>query len=281
MNNLLARFIAIFILVSIIAPLVYYSVTLMVLIFVSFGVGCIAEYVLLCETYKTHGVIFPRFYTGVSTERLIVSKIIMISYPLLVFIDLKFSHRPDIILHFLIYSILILNLTSISNDLRIDLEEVVIGILWICTSVIISIIYDLKSPLLLTAIATISWFSDGISLLIGKAFGKHKLLQSISPNKTIEGALGGIIGSICTAYIFSLYYTRISLTHFLILGFICSISAQIGDLVESAFKRKKGIKDSKMFINPFQVFGGFLDRCDSVFFSIPVSYCYMYYFNLL
>ena len=109
---------------------------------------------------------------------------------------------------------------------------------------------------------------------IGRHFGKHKLAQVISPNKTIEGSIGGIffalIGSFSVGYILGLewYFS-------LILGLICTVFGQLGDLSESLIKRDAGVKDSG---DALPGHGGFLDRCDSFIFTIPAMYYFCYYF---
>lgn len=104
----------------------------------------------------------------------------------------------------------------------------------------------------------------------GNKWGKHKLAPVISPNKTIEGSIGGAICSIISAEVIGLYLGEgwfISL----LAGVICTIFAQIGDLCESLLKRDAGVKDSGSSLPGH---GGFLDRTDSFVFTIPV----MYYF---
>ncbi len=104
----------------------------------------------------------------------------------------------------------------------------------------------------------------------GTKWGKHKLAPVISPNKTIEGSIGGAICSVISAEVIGLYLGAgwfISL----LAGLICTIFAQIGDLCESMLKRDAGVKDSGDLLPGH---GGFLDRTDSFVFTIPI----MYYF---
>lgn len=105
---------------------------------------------------------------------------------------------------------------------------------------------------------------------IGTKFGKHKLAPVISPNKTIEGSLGGIVCAILGAVVIGLF---IDLQWYLAMfaGLICTIFAQLGDLSESLIKRDAGVKDSGTSLPGH---GGFLDRTDSFILTLPV----MYYF---
>lgn len=112
---------------------------------------------------------------------------------------------------------------------------------------------------------------DTTAFFVGRALGRHKLAPAISPGKTWEGAIAGVIGAI----IVSLFFTRllpISYTQALTLGLLVSIFGQLGDLVESLLKRNMGVKDSGKL---FPGHGGALDRLDSVVFAGVVVYYYV------
>ena len=104
----------------------------------------------------------------------------------------------------------------------------------------------------------------------GSNLGKHKLAPIVSPNKTIEGSIGGAICSIISAEVIGLYLGAGWFVSFMA-GLICTVFAQIGDLCESLIKRDAGVKDSGTSLPGH---GGFLDRTDSFIFTIPI----MYYF---
>jgi len=121
------------------------------------------------------------------------------------------------------------------------------------------------------------WVTDSAAYFIGKFFGKHKLIPTISPKKTIEGAVGGIVICTLVMYIYGLaintYYSiDISTIHYIILGIIVSIFGQIGDLSASAIKRSTTIKD---FGNIMPGHGGIIDRFDSILFVAPIVYFYL------
>ena len=109
---------------------------------------------------------------------------------------------------------------------------------------------------------------------IGRHFGKHKLAQVISPNKTIEGSIGGIFFAILGAFVVG-YFIDLEWYFSLILGLISTVFGQLGDLSESLIKRDAGVKDSG---DALPGHGGFLDRCDSFIFTIPAMYYFCYYF---
>lgn len=107
------------------------------------------------------------------------------------------------------------------------------------------------------------WLLDSMSYYTGKRFGKHKLSPYISPNKTIEGFLGGLLSCL----IFDIFYFGFSKG--VLLGVSISIVGVFGDLFKSLIKRQYGIKD---FSNIFGPHGGFLDRFDSLIFSSVIFY---------
>lgn len=123
------------------------------------------------------------------------------------------------------------------------------------------------------------WTNDTFAYLIGKKFGKNKLFERISPKKTIEGFIGGliftIIGGIILANLNSITINDEKLVNYslwIIVALIVSIFGTLGDLVESMFKRQTGIKDSSNLIPGH---GGFLDRLDSFIFAIPFIFIYL------
>jgi len=108
----------------------------------------------------------------------------------------------------------------------------------------------------------------------GKFFGKNSLSPNISPNKTIEGSIGGIITSSVMGFIFSvIFFKDFSLSFFMIpASFMLAVAGQIGDLFESAMKRAANIKDSGSILPGH---GGMLDRIDGLLLAIPVLYAYL------
>jgi phosphatidate cytidylyltransferase len=133
--------------------------------------------------------------------------------------------------------------------------------------------------------------SDIFAYLVGRSFGRHKMAPYISPNKTWEGALGGVAGSMAVASLMVYFmpwldggfpppedYVRpIGYPGGILLGVIVSIAGQMGDLVKSLFKRNTGVKDSSRAVPGH---GGFLDRMDSVAFAgVAAFYCVYYLFS--
>jgi phosphatidate cytidylyltransferase len=117
------------------------------------------------------------------------------------------------------------------------------------------------------------WSNDIFAFIIGKNFGKTKLIERVSPNKTVEGFLGGFIFTFIAGYFVSIYCNSVQAIQWFSIAIIVSIFGVLGDLIESMFKRQAGVKDSSNFIPGH---GGFLDRLDSIIFAVPFIYIYLY-----
>lgn len=117
-------------------------------------------------------------------------------------------------------------------------------------------------------------FTDTGCYYFGKKFGKHKLSPTVSPQKTVEGSIGGALCALIGALVVG-YFIHLEIYQSLIGGVLCTIFAQLGDLSESLIKRDAGVKDSG---NILPGHGGILDRTDSYVFSIPVMFYYFKYF---
>jgi phosphatidate cytidylyltransferase len=116
------------------------------------------------------------------------------------------------------------------------------------------------------------WASDSGAYFFGKSFGKRKLWPEISPNKTVEGFIGGIVCAIAISFLFFLMTSmEISFWEILVMGVIISVFGQLGDLVQSAYKRHYGVKDSGKLLPGH---GGILDRFDSLIFILPILHLF-------
>ncbi len=201
----------------------------------------------------------------------------------------------DILTPLLLTSVVILSLIWLL--LRRQKEGAFIGWAWTIGGILyigwlLSYFVALRGgcpPLLITKTAGRNWVflalfttfaSDTTAFFVGRALGKHRLAPRISPGKTWEGAVGGIIGAIILSLFFTipnpLYLQGISYWQAILLGLLVSIFGQLGDLVESLFKRNMGVKESSKLIPGH---GGFLDRIDSVVFAGVVVYYYVLSLN--
>lgn len=116
--------------------------------------------------------------------------------------------------------------------------------------------------------------NDFIQMFCGKAFGKHKIIPKVSPNKTWEGFIGGVIGSTILAVIMGRILTPFNIYQLIFLGSALSVCGFFGDVTMSAIKRDLGVKDTSMLIPGH---GGILDRLDSLLFTAPLFFHYFAY----
>lgn len=129
----------------------------------------------------------------------------------------------------------------------------------------------------------VPWIADSAAYFAGNYLGKHKLCPGISPHKTVEGAIGGILGGTLAALlfgaVFKLIYGEVTIYYgvLLLIGFLNSVISIFGDLTFSIIKRSCKIKD---FGTIMPGHGGLLDRFDSVIFCIPVVYIFSQFFYL-
>lgn len=120
----------------------------------------------------------------------------------------------------------------------------------------------------------IVWITDSGAYLIGRKLGRHKLAPHVSPNKTWEGSIGGSLVSVIVVGLylaFSPVKFAYGLPIMLLLTVVLSVGGQIGDLIESAFKRHYGVKDSGKILPGH---GGILDRFDSLLFVLPLMHLF-------
>lgn len=145
---------------------------------------------------------------------------------------------------------------------------------------IIKISFGIKdyNPKIIIGLFILIWTNDTFAYLVGKSIGKHKLFERVSPKKTIEGFLGGVVFAAFAGFLISKLYIRPnpdfsqkSILIWTIIALIVSIFGTIGDLIESKFKRIAGVKDSGTIMPGH---GGVLDRLDSVIFVAPVIFLF-------
>lgn len=127
-----------------------------------------------------------------------------------------------------------------------------------------------QGPLLLLFALVIIWVSDSVAYFAGRAFGKHPLAPHLSPKKTWEGSIAGFAGSLLVAVIFRQWLNAM-LPQLLGMAAAGNIAGQIGDLLESAYKRSSGAKDSGGLLPGH---GGILDRIDALILAIPIVWYY-------
>lgn len=133
-------------------------------------------------------------------------------------------------------------------------------------------------PKIIISIFILIWTNDTFAYIVGKSIGKHKLLEKISPKKTIEGFFGGMVFSVLAGFLISKYYFDPNPNYFntsvliwTVSAVIISVFSTLGDLIESKFKRIAGVKDSGKIMPGH---GGILDRLDSIIFVAPFVFLF-------
>jgi len=144
--------------------------------------------------------------------------------------------------------------------------------IWMLNTVLIK--EDNYQPVIPMGILLLIWCNDAFAYLVGSAIGKHKIIPRISPGKTVEGTIGGIICNFITAYLLTILFGVFSLQHWMAIAVIVSVFATLGDWTESMMKRSLQVKDSG---NLLPGHGGMLDRFDAFFFAVPFVVAYLWW----
>jgi phosphatidate cytidylyltransferase len=133
-------------------------------------------------------------------------------------------------------------------------------------------------PAFVVLALVLSWFSDTGAYFAGRFLGKHKLYEAVSPKKTVEGAIGGLIFAVLGALAGHFLYLRsLPLVDALVLGLVAGGLGQVGDLGESLLKRSFGVKDSGGIVPGH---GGILDRVDALLVTATITYLYVLWVRL-
>jgi len=200
----------------------------------------------------------------------------------------KFALFPIALLLPTLFSIFIIELYRKKEKAFGNIAYTILGVLYIALPFSLFTVIAFGTPVTFSTnsyepskilgILFILWSSDTGAYLSGKAFGKHKLFERISPKKTWEGTIGGGILALAVAYIVSIYFTGFNVMDWMIIALIIVILGNLGDLVESLFKRTIDVKDSGTILPGH---GGILDRFDSLIISIPFIFIYIFFISTL
>lgn len=157
-----------------------------------------------------------------------------------------------------------------SKHTIIDIFVTVFSVFYVTVPFVLIMALSDRSDKLLWSVFTIAFATDSCAYFIGKRFGKHKLIVAVSPNKTVEGAIGGVLGSLFSMIVFKfIIMPEMSWLLALSLGLLGSIASQVGDLTASKIKRHCKVKDFGTIIPGH---GGVLDRFDSILFTTPAVF---------
>ena len=163
------------------------------------------------------------------------------------------------------------------GDIRTALDQIVytiFGVLWVGGTLgYLVLLRNLEDgDLLLSFLFLTVWSGDTAAYYGGKTYGRRSLAPAVSPKKTFEGAIFGLVGSVTMGLLAHFWFIpSILIAHCLIMGLFCGIIGQLGDLAESVLKRHAGVSDSGNLIPGH---GGVLDRMDGIMFAGPALYFY-------
>ena len=185
-----------------------------------------------------------------------------------------YADRDDVLIAlvaaFPVIFLLALTRTSL-DDLAWGISATLFGVLWVGLP-LAHAIFLRELPHgdgLLIDVLVGTFIGDTAAYLGGRLYGRRKLAPDISPNKTVEGLVAGVVGGTFAFWFAGLYQDWFTGTDALAIGFLVAITAPLGDLFESAIKRDLEVKDTGRF---FGVHGGVLDRLDAVFFTVVVAF---------
>ncbi len=174
-------------------------------------------------------------------------------------------------------AIVALSLVLRLEDLRQALPHaafLLFGIVYIFGAWKFAILLRAASAHWLAFALILNWVGDGFAYYTGKSIGRHRLISRISPNKTWEGSIGSLVGSLIFGVLYLNRTLAIAPLEAGLLSAVANIAGQAGDLAESALKRGAGVKDSSTLLPGH---GGLLDRVDSTLFALPVVYLKLYF----
>jgi phosphatidate cytidylyltransferase len=187
-----------------------------------------------------------------------------------------FDFRISEILAMALILIAVITLFKFASELYFDSGKLIFTVIYVSLPFSFALglpkfsSYDNKFSLEVLFLFILIWSSDTFAYLTGKFFGKHKMAPKISPKKTWEGYIGGVVLTLVLSYFVEQYHPDLR-GNWIVVGFLVAAFAPVGDLVESQLKRNFGVKDSGNIIPGH---GGVLDRLDSFLIVVPVVYLY-------
>lgn len=218
--------------------------------------GFLLKAMILCITIFS----LIEFSNALKYKKINVNKYLIMFFTIIYYI-VGFEYIDILVFIFFIF---LLFYTLNRNNNIVDISLSFISIFYIIIPFSFIFILNEKNNCLSWIIFLSAWSTDTMAYFIGKNFGKHKISQNISPNKTIEGFISGVISCVLTISIYGFIFNNklnISILNLIFLSIFTGIVGQIGDLIASSIKRFVGIKD---FGNLIPGHGGILDRFDSI-----------------
>jgi phosphatidate cytidylyltransferase len=263
MSNLLTRALTGAVFVSIVIGSILLDPYAMIVVFALFMFLGLNEYFQL---FKKHEHVSVNKEIG-----LFIGAFIFI---VLVGISLEWLPVASVALVFPLFFLLILTeLWRKKLHPLLNISVLVFGVIYVTLPFFLVIDLNLRNEAQLPTVVgmfILIWANDSFAYLSGRAFGKHKLFERISPKKTWEGTFGGVIATVLLGYLIGSYINEDTF-FWVISALIIAPCAVYGDLLESLFKRSLNIKDTGTILPGH---GGILDRFDAALFAIPFFYCW-------
>jgi len=256
-------------LIVVISCIVYNPYTLASLFYIV-GVLGMLEYYSLAKVGGTHPQITLGILTG--TVLYVAIELVKLNAVPIQYIALSIPFFIGIFIH---------ELYRKRPDPFNNISHTIVGIIYVMAPLALLNVFSFEEiileyhPEIVLGFFVMLWLNDTGAYAFGRLFGRHKLFPRISPNKTWEGLLGGMLSAIAGGGIISLYYKQFTIQDWIVLAVIITITASYGDLVESMLKRSLKVKDSS---NLLPGHGGILDRFDGVLLASPMVFTYLMIF---
>ncbi len=257
MRELLRRLLTGALYVIILLSAVFLSSDAFDFLFMIFGLTCLYEFKRLVQLRGYH--IFIAYLALWWAFIYLINDKVLINILMFLTITVNFA--------------LLFYLFSKKEKLFNNLQKFLIGLFYIGGGCIFLTMIPYKESnfarYLIMGIFILIWVNDSFAYLVGKYLGRTKLFPAVSPKKTWEGTLGGLVFTLLAAFILSGFEPLVNTTQWLILASVIVVMGSLGDLIESKLKRRAGVKDSGAILPGH---GGMLDRMDSLIFAAPFAY---------
>lgn len=251
---------------AIVALVIFFSPNWIFTLLASVMIGVsLKEFFALAE--KKNIVVYK--YFGISTGMLI---------PIIIYFQKGyegyFTLEPFIIVIACLFIFVLQFTRRDSSQSLASIAVTLFGLLYIAWlfSFFVKLKFMPQGAFLVSFVVLVTKMGDIGAYLVGGSIGKRNLIPRISPHKTVEGTMGGLLFSVLSAVLSKLYLPSFPMGHLMVLGLLLGILAQVGDLAESLLKRDCGVKDSGTILPGF---GGMFDLIDSLLFTAPIFYFYV------
>ena len=264
MNNLVIRSITGLIFVTIVIGSILWGPYIHALVFSVFMLIGLLEFYRL---FKNHPLLNISKEIGVFIGVFIFVLLVGVSMKVLPVLSIAFIFP-------LFFTLVLVELWKKHTNPILNISVLVFGIIYVVIPFYLTIDLNLRNTFVLPSMVgmfLLIWTNDTFAYITGRLFGKTKLFERISPKKTWEGTIGGIVMTLLLGYIIGRYINEGHIFFWMISAAIIAPGSIFGDLLESLFKRSLQIKDSGSILPGH---GGILDRFDSALFSIPFFYCW-------